>query len=67
LVDHGLFAEKLPPCFSIEGLSSHTPALFRGVRHKLLIFKHALESSKRNNWSRVFLHLFGEVAGILLL
>ncbi len=26
LVDHGLFAEKLPPCFSSEGLSSHAPA-----------------------------------------
>ena len=25
LVDYGLFAEKLPPCFTSEGLSDHVP------------------------------------------
>ena len=26
LVDYGLFSEKLPPCFTSEGLSRHVPA-----------------------------------------
>ena len=25
LVDYGLFSEKLPPCFTSEGLSDHVP------------------------------------------